>query len=112
MMLPVKKPRPRVQRLTEIYSFIASKNRIVLEQSAKRWRGMWILPPLRTKPANSLPIHTGVFPFTNHRITLKVFRRRSHELANQRCRWFPKGALNSIPIPSPHRRALNVLLGN
>src|SRR6266566_1530427 len=44
--LPIKKGRPRTERVTENHAFIVRPGKILLEQSAARWRGMWILPPL------------------------------------------------------------------
>jgi len=75
---------------------------------------MWILPPVKLdglKPSSlPHPIYTAVFPFTNHRVALKVFRQRLRQIDNGKC-WFPFRKLDSIPIPSPHRRAIDALLG-
>jgi adenine-specific DNA glycosylase len=122
-LLPRKKQRPRLKNLVESHAFVIRENEILLEQSRGRWNGMWILPPLkRRKPAvvkrdsfkqSSLsrrPAHTSTFPFTHHRVTLRVFRQAPHKIANDRQRWFPIRALGSIPLPSPHRRALAALL--
>jgi hypothetical protein len=57
------------------------------------------------------PIHTSVFPFTNHRVTLRVYRQRAHHVDPRVQRWFRKSELDTIPIPAPHRRALIDLLG-
>jgi A/G-specific adenine glycosylase len=109
--LPIKKiPRP-TKELTEMRAFTFRRNRILLKQSSGRWHGMWILPPARARSAITRPIHTSTFPFTNHRITLKVFaqpaprgRRRGQG------RWFSIAQLASIPLPSPHRRVVEQLL--
>src|SRR5256884_125234 len=45
--LPIKKSRLRPRQLTENHAFIVRRGKILLEQSAKRWRGLWILPPLK-----------------------------------------------------------------
>jgi A/G-specific adenine glycosylase len=112
--LPVKRPRPKMKRLIETHSLIVRQNRILLQQSSKRWRGMWILPPLKLDRFNrsslrQRPIHTSVFPFTNHRITLEIFRQRA-KVGNSSQRWIDIRSLDSIPIPSPHRRVLSALL--
>jgi adenine-specific DNA glycosylase len=57
------------------------------------------------------PIYVGVFPFTHHRITLAVFRRAQRSQKKHE-RWFSATALDSIPLPSPHRRAIVDLLAN
>jgi A/G-specific adenine glycosylase len=110
-LLPIKKARPAIKRLTEQHSFALRRKRVLLEQSANRWRGMWMLPALENPPSESEPLHVSEFPFTNHRITLNVFRHpaRAGALKSSQ-RWFPLDALPSIPLPSPHRRALEALI--
>lgn len=133
--LPLKKARPRTRQLTENHACVVSQDKILLERCTKRWRGMWILPPLvrnaaqfsLLRPGNHPPqlgkldglkrsrlpdsaIHVSVFPFTHHRVTLRVFHRRPRKIDHDRQRWFPIRSLNSIPIPAPHRRAILALL--
>ena len=114
--LPVRKSRPRTTRLVEKHAFVVRQGKILLEQSSKRWRGMWILPPLKLdglKPSSSQqrPLYTSVFPFTHHRATLQVFRHGAQEITNEQRRWFRIRSLDSVPIPSPHLRAITDLLG-
>jgi A/G-specific adenine glycosylase len=109
--LPIKKARPAIKRCTEHHGFVLRRRRVLLEQSQNRWRGMWILPRLAPPPALRKPLHVSEFPFTNHRITLAVFpeeSRRRKRTATQR--WFPIGTVDSLPLPTPHRRALNQIL--
>jgi A/G-specific adenine glycosylase len=109
--LPRKKARPPLELRTEHHSFALRQNRILLEQSRDRWRGMWMLPKLERPPASAHPLHSSQFPFTNHRITLTVFRHTGPlRAAKSIQRWFPLDAVPSIPLPSPHRRALNQIL--
>ena len=56
--LPVRKSRPRTTRLVENHAFVVRQGKILLEQSSKRWRGMWILPPLQTSVNPTVPIYT------------------------------------------------------
>ena len=111
--LPIKRSRPPVRELVEQHALVFSADRILLTKADKRWRGMWILPPLkldRLKRSNLLaPLHRSVFPFTNHRVTLKIFRRPLRKIDDRHERWFPLRKLSSIPIPSPHRRAIEQL---
>ena len=114
-ILPVKKAPPATKRLVESHSFIVRQNQILLEQSSGRWREMWTLPPLKLDRFNRSSLrgrvsYTAVFPFTHHQITLRVFRRNPHPADNPRQRWFPVRALETIPVPSPHRRAITALL--
>ena len=109
-ILPLKKARPQMKRLTENHVFITRQNRILLQQAGRRWRGMWILPPLRTTLPVSAAIHRSVFPFTNHHITLQVFPQPPPRAPKPEQGWFAIGKLALVPIPSPHRRAIQHLL--
>jgi A/G-specific adenine glycosylase len=113
--LPRKKPRLRLKHLLENHGFVSWRNRILLQQANHRWRGMWILPPLKLpspKPPGPQwrPVYESVFPFTHHRVTLRAFRQDPGKIDNRLKRWFPIHTLDSIPIPSPHRRAIEELL--
>lgn len=109
--LPRKKARPALKLQTEHHSFALRQNRILLEQSQDRWRGMWMLPRLAKPPESVQPLHGSEFPFTNHRITLTVFgQTQSPRRPNSSQRWFPIDTLDSLPLPSPHRRALVEIL--
>jgi A/G-specific adenine glycosylase len=109
--LPRKRARPSIRRRTEHHSFSVKRGRVLLEQSQDRWRGMWMLPKLPSAPPKRNPLHVSEFPFTNHRITLTVFRQAvPGRPAKSLQRWFPIDGLHSIPLPSPHRRALEILI--
>jgi A/G-specific adenine glycosylase len=108
--LPRKRPRPQLKKLIESHLWIRNRGRILLQQSSGRWRGMWILPPLKTRPAPDRAIHRSVFPFTHHQITLQVFAQPSRQIDRTKERWIELASINSIPIPSPHHRAIVDLL--
>jgi len=113
--LPITKPRPSTKRLIEKHTFVVSRGRVLLQKSRNRWRGMWILPPLKVDcfKRSSVPkraIYTSVFPFTNHRVALKVYAERARKTDKHSQRWIGTNSLESIPIPLPHRRALQHLL--
>jgi A/G-specific adenine glycosylase len=105
--LPRKKTRRHIVRLDESHAFVLCRKRVLLEQSAARWRGMWILPRLETAP-RAQPLLRLDFPFTHHRITLSVFAQPYSP--NERQSWISLGVLDRLPLPSPHRRALAQLL--
>jgi A/G-specific adenine glycosylase len=107
-LLPVKRPRPKTKRLIERHAFVIRRNRILLESARNRWRGMWILPPVNGSSKDRPAIYESVFPFTNHQITLEVFHGNTR--GGRTRRWFSKHELDSIPMPSPHRRAIRALL--
>jgi A/G-specific adenine glycosylase len=108
--LPRKKPRRALELRTEHHSFSLHRRRVLLEQSRDRWQGMWILPRLALAPTASQALHLSQFPFTHHRITLAVYAYESTAKRNQHQRWFRINELRTIPVPSPHRRAINQLL--
>jgi adenine-specific DNA glycosylase len=102
--LPRKRKRPPLKQLTESHLWVRRGERILLEQSMKRWRGMWILPAAPSTSGRA--IHTSIFPYTHHRVTLQIFHKASRKIKKQCQRWFTTRDLESIPIPSPHRRAI------
>jgi A/G-specific adenine glycosylase len=110
--LPVKKSRCQTKLLVETHALIVRRGRILLEQSTHRWRGMWILPPIRVNRGRSnirtRPIYQSVFPFTHHRVTLAVYRRPAPKQITSRQQWFV--STNDAAMPSSHRRALDALL--
>jgi A/G-specific adenine glycosylase len=109
--LPLKRARSSIRLRTEHHSFSVRRGRVLLEQSQDRWRGMWMLPRLATAPPQRKPVHVSEFPFTNHRITLTVFPQLvTAPSAGSLQRWFPIDGLDSIPLPSPHRRALEAII--
>jgi A/G-specific adenine glycosylase len=108
LALPIKKPMLRMRRTIEKHAFIFHGGRILLEQSCHRWRGLWILPPLRTRTTNQRAIYTSEFPFTHHQINLVVYRRPKPNQSSSEQRWF--ASIDDIAMPSPHRRAAQSLL--
>src|SRR5262249_16460524 len=107
--LPVKRQRPSLRALTERHTFILQRNLVLLEQSQGRWRGLWILPRLNGANKGVMLLSLD-FPFTHHRIRLEVFAGSRPTLPNEYSRWFTPTALDKLPIPTPHRRALAQLL--
>jgi A/G-specific adenine glycosylase len=111
--LPVRNSRPERKRLIETHALIVTRGRILLEQSRRRWRGMWILPPLvvgcsKQPRFQRQPVYKSVFPFTHHRVTLSVYRRPAPKRIAPRQRWF--GSIEEVAMPSPHRRAAQSLI--
>ena len=108
--LPIKKARPPMKRLCENHAFIVQARRVLLVKAERRWRGMWVLPRLQRRPINQWPIYKSIFPFTNHRVSLNVYAQRRGKIDDHLQRWIRIDSLQSIPIPSPHRRAVSHLL--
>jgi A/G-specific adenine glycosylase len=109
--LPLKRPRPQTIELEEVHGFAFQNGRILLEQSCARWRGMWILPPIEPPIKIQPALHRSEFPFTHHRVSLSVFAQAAPARPqNSARRWFSINVVDSIPMPSPHRRALHAII--
>jgi len=109
--LPVKKPRAATVALEEACGWIVRDGVEVLleKQTGKRWHGLWRLPLLRGTPGKELL--SLVYPFTNHRVTLRVFPAAYEEAALPgQSEWFPLAGHAAIPMSAPHRRALERLV--
>jgi A/G-specific adenine glycosylase len=111
--LPVRKSRPGIKKLLEMHALIVKRGQILLEQSRHRWRGMWILPrvksdSLKQRHLQGRPTYESVFPFTHHRVTLSVYRRPAPKRIAPGQQWF-KSVLH-VAMPSPHRRAVQNLI--
>jgi A/G-specific adenine glycosylase len=108
--LPIKKMRSPTFRLTENHAFIVRQKTLLLQRANHRWCGMWILPPLPASLINRRPVYRSTFPFTNHCVAMNVYARRRWKIDKDSQRWIRVDLLESIPIPSPHRRAVRHLL--
>jgi len=111
--LPVRNSRPETKRVIEKHALIVRRGRILLEQSRRRWRGMWILPPLEPNYLKQprfqrRQVYESVFPFTHHRVTLSVYRRAAPKRIAPGQQWF--GSIEEVAMPSPHRRAAQTLI--
>lgn len=107
--LPFRKSRPRTTRLVEKHAFVVRQGEILLEQSSRRWRGMWVLPSLQITVSGQ-PLYISTFPFTHHRVTLAVYRRPARKRIAPEQQWF--ASIDQIAMPSPHRRAAQSLLNS
>ena len=111
---PVKTARRATVLLQEDCAWICDRDRVLLQQeTGSRWRGLWKLPPLLpagVSPPGELPLVQLTYPFTHHRVTLRVFRAEIPHapLADQH--WQPRAALDTLAFAAPHRRALRQLL--
>lgn len=106
--LPKKSPRQVATKLTEHRAWIQSGEKLSLEQSeGPRWRGLWILPELgAAKPAGRQIIEI-TYPITRYRVTMKVYPvRGSISGTPKRLHTFTPQEIQGLPIPSPHRKAI------
>ena len=103
--LPRKKPRAGIISRTEHRSWHQKENRVFLKLSCgPLWNGLWILPEWEGIPLKGRPVAKITYPVTKYRVTMKV--HRVYGIPQEGLRGFTEAELKSIPIPSPHRRAI------
>ena len=108
--LPLKKARAKTVALDEPCAWISDGRRILVEQqSGRRWRGLWKLPRLDAAP-EAAPLLTLTYPFTNHRVTLRVFSQRRPRQLPPHHSWIAIADLTALALAAPHRRAIERLL--
>ncbi|HEV7406625.1 MAG TPA: A/G-specific adenine glycosylase [Chthoniobacteraceae bacterium] len=109
-LFPVKKaPRAQVG-LDENCAWIVKRGAVLLEQqTGARWRGLWKLPPLAGGAPGDPPLWKATYPFTHHRVTLRVYSSGAPRKLGTSQRWFTPVALKEAALPSPHRRAVDAL---
>lgn len=108
LSLPRKKPRPALKNLTECHTFAFRRGKVLLQSCDQRWRGMWMLPALKESPRQEAD-YSSTFSFTHHRIRLEAFLNPRARASTQ-LSWFELEAVDDLPMPNPHRRALDSLL--
>ncbi|MEI6714447.1 MAG: A/G-specific adenine glycosylase [Verrucomicrobiota bacterium] len=110
-LIPVKSARKATIHMEEKAAWIVHKNCILLEQQkGRRAGGLWKLPASPSLPENK-PIFETVYPFTNHKITLRVFESEAPASTTDTQRWFPVAqVLDEAALTAPHRRALKAIL--
>ena len=108
--LPVKRARRAVVAVQEDCGWIVEHGRVLLETSTgPRGRGLWRLPQLTSAPRRR-PIHEAEYPFTHHRVRLRVYRARAPRSQGANHRWFEIARVGETAMTAPHRRALTSLL--
>jgi A/G-specific adenine glycosylase len=109
--LPRKKARSARVDLDEPCAWIFDGRRVLLEQqTGRRWRGLWKLPRLTVSPGAAHPALSVTYPFTHHRVTLRIFRRsRPRQIVGDQA-WISTADLDTLALAAPHRRAISDLL--
>jgi A/G-specific adenine glycosylase len=109
--LPVKRARRATVSVEEHCGWIVDRGRVLLETSVgPRARGLWRLPQLKSAPRR-VPLHEAEYPFTYHRVRLRVYRAVAPRRALPNHRWFEIEEIAGTAMTSPHRRALVEILG-
>jgi A/G-specific adenine glycosylase len=110
--LPVKSPKAPIEECTEHAAWISDGKTILLQQStARRWGGLWRLPPLETEPPGG-PAAELTYSIVRERVTLRIHRipKKALGASDEPRRSFSLLELGAIAIPSPHRRAIAKVL--
>jgi A/G-specific adenine glycosylase len=111
--LPRKRLRPATQKIQENYWWIRQDQNVLLRQAAgRRWSGLWTLPPAAANeiPGDQLSLLRIRHPITRYVVCLNVFFGRVPESLPEGFRWQRLSALYDLPMPSPHRRAVEAIL--
>jgi A/G-specific adenine glycosylase len=112
----VKKARRATVELREDCAWIRQNGRVLLQQQnhGTRWRGLWKLPPAplhtASRQSGDAALFQTTYPFTHHRVTLRVFPATAPEILATDHAWHALAALDSVAVAAPHRRALRHLL--
>jgi A/G-specific adenine glycosylase len=103
--LPVKRAPQAVTAVTERRAWIVDGDIIHLALSTARWKGMWILPEI--DDASAPVAHVENYPITRYRVRMEIVPAQSTSIPGLRA--FRLDEIDTIPIPSPHRRAIRAL---
>lgn len=110
--LPVKAPKAPVKERSEHAAWISDGKTILLQQStARRWVGLWRLPPLAAEPVGGASAEL-TYSIVRERVTLRIHRtaKRALMASAEPRKAFSLGELERIAIPSPHRRAISKMI--
>jgi A/G-specific adenine glycosylase len=108
--LPKKRDRPQIEVRKEAYFWSIRNHAILLAHNrGKRWRGLWTLPKL-ADPGARRPEITVIHPVTRFLIHLEVYRLDPPATFELDQKWIRFDSLPDLPMPSPHRRAIKILI--
>lgn len=109
--LPRKRRRPATQKTQENYWWIRRAQTVLLHQAAgRRWHGLWTLPPAAEISTDRSPLFQMRHPITKYLVCLNVFSGPVPEPLPESYQWQSIVALRDLPMPSPHRRAVEAIL--
>jgi A/G-specific adenine glycosylase len=115
--LPKKRERQKIEQRTEFHFLALKEGRILLQQHAeRRWQGLWTLPALEQHSEPDLdfdvdrPLLSLRYPITRFVVCLNIFLREPPTVENADQAWHSLEMLDSVPMPSPHRRAVHLAL--
>jgi A/G-specific adenine glycosylase len=110
--LPRKRERPKIERKTELCFFALKDGRVLLQQNpGKRWQGLWTLPDLPPDSDDAQIAFLSLsYPITRFVVCLNVFLSDPPAGFLEGQEWHRLESLEVLPMPSPHRRAVQMVL--
>jgi A/G-specific adenine glycosylase len=115
--LPKKRGRPKIERKDEAHFFALKDGCVLLQQNpGKRWQGLWTLPALlpdsRSDRSDDAQIAflTLSYPITRFVVRLNVFLGDPPAAILEGQAWHRLESLDGLAMPSPHRRAVQMVL--
>jgi A/G-specific adenine glycosylase len=111
--LPRKRDRQKIEKKAEFHILALKEGQVLLQQNmGKRWYGLWSLPALVPiqQSGQSVdmprPFLSFNYPITRFVVRLSVFLSEPPAALNPGQMWHRLELLDSVPMPSPHRRAI------
>ncbi len=112
--LPVKAPRAALTQVTEHVIFLRNDEGVLLEcETGSRRTGLWKLPAVPNALKDDLPpvLLKAQYGITRYKVTLWVHAPPSERIEwSKACAVISHAELQTTPMPSPYRRALDQLL--
>jgi A/G-specific adenine glycosylase len=111
-LLPIKKPRSAITEIEETAIFAIRDGKILLHrESGRRRHGLWKLPERDASGGDAGPILLETtYSITRYKVRLKIHRAPGDMSPGPDEAWIPLSELDHHPMPSPYRRALQVLV--
>jgi A/G-specific adenine glycosylase len=111
--LPRKRERQKIEKKTEFHILALKDGRILLQQNlGNRWHGLWSLPVFvpNQQSGQRVDLHRPFlsfsYPITRFVVRLNVFLSEPPASLSPEQAWHGLELLDSVPMPSPHRRAI------
>ena len=110
--IPRRSIRAEVVRQQENYRWIRRGDQVLLRKClGPRWKGMWTLPLADEIENHEVPVFEMRHSVTRFVIHLKVFSGQAPAVLAPNNSYHRVKDLRDLPMPTPHRRSVDVLLG-
>tara|TARA_B100000900_G_scaffold67531_1_gene52659 strand:- start:3099 stop:4130 length:1032 start_codon:yes stop_codon:yes gene_type:complete len=108
--LPIKKLKQGVTNIDEHVILNIRNGKVLLEQeTGNRRKGMWKLPSRDKREVTKLDlITTQNYGITRYKVKMHIYKSKNAQL-NENEKWVSLDDLASLPVPSPYRRALELI---